>query len=108
MCIDIFCIFVETIKDTTMSKINPSGVVFEVEFGTASFYVFLGVDFEKEKVYRNSNIDIDTITVFDSEFNRIDWDDVLYPQIIRVVETEVLSNPYPQPPKVRDLPAFGG
>ena len=88
---DIIKKLTTTEYDLLNVNLIPSGVVFEFKYDGEIYYVSVGVDFDKEKVYNNPNIDLGRLIIFDCDSNRVDYDNDLYPILEQMVITQVIQ-----------------
>ena len=80
------------------TKIYPHGTMLEIHHNVDSennpdkiFYCLLLVDFDLWKTYGNTDIDVDSMTLFDEDYNKINYGDELYDELSEIVQKIVIE-----------------
>lgn len=73
------------------TKITPHGSMVEIRHNDEIYYGLLLVDFDRFKTFGNYEIDVEgSMTLFDNEYNRIEYDSPLYDELTDIVEKIVV------------------
>jgi len=80
------------------TKIYPHGTMLEIHHNVDSennpdmiFYCLLLVDFDLYKTFGNFEIDVEVMTLFDEEYNKIPYGDPLYDELSEIVQKIVIE-----------------
>jgi len=72
-------------------SIKSHGTMVEINYKNETYYGLLCVDFERFKTFGNTDISVDSLTLFDHEYNKIPYGDPIYEILEERVERTVLN-----------------
>ena len=80
------------------SKITPHGIVLKIVHEEKTYHGVLQNDFETNKTFGNCDLSVDTLILFDEEFNQLSFDGEdqektcqLYEIMERMIEENVIT-----------------
>ena len=74
------------------TQITPHGTMIEIVHNDQIYYGLLIVDFDIFKTYGNTDIEIEYLTLFDEEYNKIPYGKPIYDELSPIIENSVIYN----------------
>lgn len=72
------------------TKITPHGTMIQIEHKDKTYFGLLIVDFDLYKTFGNYDIEIDSLTLFDEDYDKIPYWEPIYDELSPIVEKIVL------------------
>lgn len=82
----------ENFDEIMDEKVSPAGAVFQFEYNDTTYYFLVYVDFVAEKVIGNFDIESEQCIVFDSEMNRVEYDNPIYEVVERYIDEYIVGH----------------